>query len=96
MRYVGQAAQRTTAAGWGEESLKLVALDAEEHARFRVRPLPAEIPHFVEIMTGEFAAAAAVCPIFLTKNAETGAFYAGALFGFKPGENLVAGAGDGP
>jgi hypothetical protein len=80
----------------GEKGVKLVAVDAEEHARFRVRTLPAEIPHFVEIMVGEFAAAAAVCPIFLTKNVETGAFYAGALFGFKPGENLLAGVGDGP
>jgi hypothetical protein len=69
--------------------MDLVALDAREHAHLRVRAVPAETPHFVEIMAGEFPAVAAVCPIFVTKNADTGAFYAGALFGFKPGENLV-------
>jgi len=70
--------------------MDLVALDAREHAHLRVRAVPAETPHFVEIMASEFPAVAAVCPIFLTKNANTGAFYAGALFGFKPEENLVA------
>lgn len=47
-------------------------------------------------MVSEFAAAAASCPIFLVKNAETGAFYAGAMFGFKPGENLLSDENDSP
>jgi hypothetical protein len=73
--------------------VNLIALDAQEHAEVRLRSHPPEIPHFVEILVGEFAAAAAIGPIVFAKNSETGAFYAGALFGFKPGENLQ---GDGP
>jgi hypothetical protein len=76
--------------------VNLAALDAKEHATVRLRSVLPEIPHFVEILAGEFAAASAVCPIFLAKNPETGAFYAAALFGFKPGENLLAGPGDRP
>jgi hypothetical protein len=45
----------------------------------------------VEITTDEFTLAAATCPILFAKNPETGAFYAGAMFGFKPGENLLLG-----
>src|SRR3954462_8173388 len=51
--------------------------------------------HFVPIVLGEFAAAAAACPIFLAKDSATGEFYAGALFGFEPGELLVEGAEQG-
>jgi hypothetical protein len=40
-------------------------------------------------LVGEFAAVAATCPIVFAKSPETGAFYAGALFGFKPNENLL-------
>jgi len=71
--------------------VNLVPLDAQEHADLRLRAHPPEIPHFVEITADEFAVAAATCPVLLAKNPETGAFYAGALFGFKPGENLLCG-----
>jgi len=64
-------------------------LDPRTHNRLRLRAAPAEPPHFVQIVAGEFAAAAAVCPILFTKEPVTGAFYAGAMFGFKPGENLL-------
>lgn len=69
-------------------------LDPELHARLRLGDLPASRPHFVQIVASEFVAAAAVCPIFLTKNAETGRFYAGAMFGFEPGEDLTSSGGD--
>lgn len=69
-------------------------LDAERHAGLRLGDLPASRPHFVQIVASEFVAAAAVCPIFLTKNAETGRFYAGAMFGFEPGEDLTSNGGD--
>ena len=46
-------------------------------------------PHFVRIVAREFAAAAASCPILFTKDAGTGDFYAGAMFGFKPGESFL-------
>jgi hypothetical protein len=64
-------------------------LDPRTHHHLRLRAAAAEPPHFVQIVAGEFAAAAAVCPILFTKEAATGAFYAGAMFGFKPGENLL-------
>ncbi|WP_244264934.1 SapC family protein [Caulobacter segnis] len=64
-------------------------LNANDHAGLRLGDLPGRRPHFVQIVASEFAAAAAVCPIFLTKNADTGQFYAGAMFGFEPGENLL-------
>ena len=76
--------------------MNLATLDAREHAGVRLRTVAPEIPHFVEIMAAEFPAAAAVCPIVFAKNPQTGAFYAAALFGFKPGEALFAGPGDGP
>jgi len=65
-------------------------LDVQRHAGLRLNDLPASRPHFVQIVAGEFVAAAAACPIFLTKNAETGRFYAGAMFGFEPGEDLTS------
>jgi hypothetical protein len=71
--------------------VELVSLNAQEHAGIRLRAHPPEIPHFTEILAGEFAAVAATCPIAFAKNPETGAFYAGALFGFKPNENLLGG-----
>lgn len=71
----------------------LELLDAEAHRVLRLRRTDQETPHFVQVVTAEFAAAAARCPILLTKNAETGQFYTGAMSGFKPGECLTA-AGD--
>lgn len=67
----------------------LEKLNAHDHAGLRLGDLPGRRPHFVQIVASEFAAAAAACPIFLTKNAETGQFYVGAMFGFEPGENLL-------
>ena len=67
----------------------LELLNARHHAGLRLSNVPAGGPHFVQVVASEFVAAAAVCPIFLTKNAETGRFYAGAMFGFEPGENLL-------
>jgi hypothetical protein len=68
----------------------LELLNAQHHAGLRLGDPPAGSPHFVQVVASEFVAAAAVCPIFLTKNAETGKFYAGAMFGFEPGENLLS------
>lgn len=67
----------------------LEQLNAGRHAALRLGDLPPDGPHFVQILASEFVAAAAVCPILLTKNPETGQFYAGAMFGFEPGENLL-------
>ncbi|HEU4652064.1 MAG TPA: SapC family protein [Croceibacterium sp.] len=71
--------------------MQLVGLNPEEHGDLHVRAAPPEDRRFVEIVADEFAAAAACCPILFVKNAETGAFYAGAMFGFAEGEPLTAG-----
>jgi hypothetical protein len=41
------------------------------------------------VLATEFAAAAACCPVLFTKDTTNGQFFAGAMFGFKPGDNLV-------
>ncbi|RAK52171.1 SapC family protein [Phenylobacterium deserti] len=64
-------------------------LSAVQHSRLRLRRLPEGAPYFVQIVAGEFATAAATCPIFITKAGDTGEFYAGAMFGFEPGEYLL-------
>ena len=69
----------------------LDVLNSELHRNLRVRRGEIDIPHFVQIVVSEFPAAATCCPILLTKNPETGGFIAGAMFGFRPGENLVSG-----
>jgi len=70
-------------------TMDLELLGAARHAGLRLAEPPRGAPHFVQIVASEFVSAAAVCPIFLTKNAETGRFYAGAMFGFEPGESLL-------
>jgi hypothetical protein len=41
------------------------------------------------VLATEFTAAAACCPVLFTKDTTNGQFFAGAMFGFKPGDNLV-------
>ncbi|KTF69666.1 SapC family protein [Sphingomonas sp. HT-1] len=67
----------------------MILLDSAEHRGLRLRPSAKPLPHFVPIVPEEFAAAAACCPVLLTKDAETGRFYTGAILGFEPGETLV-------
>ena len=43
---------------------------------------------FVPVIISEFPLLAVHCPILLSKDAETGAFYCGAMLGFDAGENL--------
>jgi len=68
-------------------------LNAETHRGLRMRAEIGGHPPFVMVTINEFPAAAAVCPIFFSKDSETGEFYAGALFGFEEGELLVEDAG---
>jgi hypothetical protein len=67
----------------------LEVLNTEAHRNLRLAPGAAPWPHFVPIVISEIQNAAALCPIMLAKNPENGRFYIGALFGFRPGENLV-------
>jgi hypothetical protein len=69
-------------------------LNPEVHGHLRLRPVSTQVPHFVQVLAPEFNAAAVCCPILFTKDAGTGAFYAGAMFGFKPGENLLGTVSD--
>jgi hypothetical protein len=65
---------------------ELELLNSERHRQLRVgAPVP-DGRNFVPIVTGEFAAAATTCPILFSKSPETGQFYAGAMFGFRPEE----------
>lgn len=66
-------------------------LDARQHARLRLRNALVQPSHFVQVLAGEFAAAATCCPVLFSKDTGDGRFFAGAMFGFKPGENLVGG-----
>jgi SapC len=68
---------------------KFELLNAESHRRLRLRSKSDAAPHFVQIVVSEFTTAAACCPILFTKDATSGAFYAGAMFGFKPGESFI-------
>lgn len=77
----------------GAALANLDVLNSDLHRNLRLRSDKLEVPHFVQIVISEFPAAAACCPILLTKNPETGGFIAGALFGFRPGENLVSDGG---
>jgi len=72
----------------------LELLSSESHRHLRLRPASSERPHFVQIITGEFAMAAASCPVLFTKEAATGTFFAGAMFAFKPGESFLHEEGD--
>ncbi len=49
---------------------------------------------FVPAIISEFPLLAVHCPILLSKDAETGVFYCGAMLGFDPGENLFLGEGN--
>jgi hypothetical protein len=66
-------------------------LDPLRHARLRVQAIAAEPPHFVQALAGEFSAAVTSCPVLFSKDTTDGRFFAGAMFGFKPGENIVGG-----
>lgn len=61
-------------------------LNPQDHRHLRLRRRGDAEPHFVQIVVSEFAAAAASCPILFSKDPSTGAFYAGAMLAFKPGE----------
>jgi len=67
----------------------LELLNSDTHATVRMKPAGQGGGPLVRVVASEIAAAAAACPLLLSKDAETGAFYIGALTGFKPGEQLI-------
>ena len=64
-------------------------LDHEQLANFRISSACDESRHFVQVVAAEFVEASIHFPIVLTKNAETGAFYAGVIMGLEQGRNLL-------
>ena len=70
-------------------------LNAELHTSLMITRDAVDHPNFVNVFLNEFPAASACCPLFLAKDANTGEFYAAALFGFKQRELLVDGADTG-
>lgn len=67
-------------------------LNPQDHGQLRVLPRRGAEPHFVQIVPAEFVAAAIACPILFSKDPATGAFYAGAVLGLKPGEGALQSA----
>ncbi len=67
----------------------LERVNSDTHATVRLRPANAGRAPFVRVVLSEFAAASVACPLLLSKRLDTGAFYVGALLGFKPGECLI-------
>lgn len=72
----------------------LERLNPQDHGQLRLRPRAGPEPHFVQIVPVEFAAAAVCCPILFSKDSRSGAFYAGAMLGLKPGESALRDVAD--
>lgn len=76
----------------------IAKLDVRAHRDLRIRTGPSaslgDAQRFAAVIPGEFTQMATACPLFFSKDAETGAFYSGAMLGFDEGENLFLG-GDG-
>jgi SapC len=70
----------------------IVLLDSRSHRKLRVHAQPAahygDNQRFVAVVVNEFPALAMHYPILLSKDADTGRFYCGAMLGFDAGENL--------
>ena len=70
----------------------IVALNSNTYGRLRVDPGPSarygDNQRFVPVIVNEFPFLVAHYPVFFSKDADTGAFYCGAMLGFDEGENL--------
>lgn len=70
----------------------IVKLDSQAHQELSVKGGPSaalgDAQRFAAVTPGEFTLMATHCPLFFSKDAETGGFYCGAMFGFDDGENL--------
>ena len=68
---------------------KMELLSSDKHATVRALAAERTVGPFVRVVLDEIVMAAASCPLLLSKHAETGAFYIGALMGFKERELLI-------
>jgi SapC len=75
----------------------IVVLNNQTHRSLCVQPEPAarfgDNQRFVQIVVGEFSHLVLQCPILLSKSADTGAFFCGAMLGVDEGENLFLSEG---
>lgn len=73
----------------------IVALNTKTHQDLRVETGASarygDSQRFVPVVVGEFVHLIAHYPVFFSKDAETGAFYCGAMLGIDEGENLFLG-----
>jgi hypothetical protein len=69
---------------------RIEILSSGQHRALRLDSPRIGARHFIQIVTAEFATAAAHCPVIFSKNPDNGRFYAGAMLGFKIGENLLS------
>ncbi len=71
---------------------QIAVLNTHTHKDLRVRAQASaslgDDQRFVAVVVSEFPFLAVHCPILFSKDAESGRFYAGAMLGFDPGENL--------
>lgn len=71
---------------------QIVPLNKEAHRTLKVDGRASAAygdgQHFAQVIVNEFPQLVVRYPILLTKNAETGQFYCGAMLGFDEGENL--------
>ena len=76
---------------------QIALLDNQAHRTLRVQTEPSarygDNQRFVPVVINEFSLLVVHYPILLSKDAETGAFYCGAMLGFDEGENLFVDEG---
>src|SRR4051812_8412496 len=87
------ARSTSTACSVSDPAMTNIAkLDTAAHRDLRIKGGPSatlgDAQRFAAVIPGEFTQLATVCPLFFSKDAETGSFYAGAMLGFDEGENL--------
>lgn len=66
----------------------IVVLNNEIHRALHVQPTGEEPRNFVPVIVNEFSHLVVHYPILFSKDAQTGAFYCGAMLGFDTDENL--------
>ena len=78
----------------------VVPLNSQVHRTLRVDARPSALygdnQRFVPVVVKEFPLLAVHYPILFSKDADTGAFYCGAMLGFDAGENLFLSEGKAP
>ena len=77
----------------------IVPLNSETHRALRVyggaSARYGDNQRFVQVVVGEFSELVVHCPILMSKDADTGAFFCGAMLGFDRNENLFLKEGKG-